>query len=259
VDLGIAGRTALVCASSRGLGRACAEALAAEGVNVVINGRRRDTLEQTAQELTATYPVTVVPVAADVTAPEGRALLLESCPAPDILVTNNAGPPPGPFLAHDHDSWISAIEANMVAALMLIRAVLPAMRSRRFGRIINITSAMVSSPLPDMGLSSGPRAGLTAVVKGLSREVAIDNVTINNLQPERIDTDRQRFMAQRMMDAEGVTYEEARARQDATMPTGRMGRPEELGATCAFLCSTWAGYLTGQSIRLDGGSHPGVF
>jgi 3-oxoacyl-[acyl-carrier protein] reductase len=258
MDLGIAGRTALVCASSRGLGKACALALAGEGVDVVVNGRTEETLQQAAEEIRSQARVAVTPVLADVTTAEGRARLLEACPDPDILVNNNAGPRPGAFTEKTHEDWIEALEANMLGALALIRAVLPGMRSRRFGRIVNITSAMVTSPRPHMAISSGPRAALTAVCKGLSIEASPHNVTINNLLPERFDTDRQRFMARRDMERDGITMEEARARIAATIPAGRMGRPEEFGATCAFVCSAHAGYMTGMNIHLDGGAYPGL-
>jgi 3-oxoacyl-[acyl-carrier protein] reductase len=258
MDLGIAGRTAVVCASSRGLGKACALALAQEGVDVVVNGRTEDTLQQAAEEIRSRSSVVVTPVLADVTTSGGRARLLQACPEPDILVNNNAGPRPGALAEKSHEDWIEALEANMLAALELIRAVLPGMRSRRFGRIVNVTSAMVTTPRSHMGISSGPRAALTAVCKGLSTEVSADNVTINNLLPERFDTDRQRFMAQRDMERDGITMEEARARIAATIPAGRMGRPEEFGATCAFVCSAHAGYMTGMNIHLDGGAYPGL-
>lgn len=258
MDLGIAGKQALVCASSRGLGRACAEALAAEGVDVVVNGRDEDRLARTVDELRERFDVRIESVAADVTTVEGRQALLAVCPEPDILVTNNAGPAPGSFTAHEHDTWMEALDGNMVAPLMLIRSVIDVMRQQHFGRIVNITSAMVTTPHPTMGLSSGARAGLTAVVKGLSREVAADNVTLNNLLPERIDTDRQLFMAQRAMDARGITFEQARQEQIDSIAAGRLGRPEEFGATCAFLCSAHAGFISGQNIHVDGGSYPGL-
>jgi 3-oxoacyl-[acyl-carrier protein] reductase len=259
MDLGIAGRRAIVCASSRGLGRACAEALAAEGVDVTINGRDRDRLAQTAEELRAAFPgVAVQAVAGDITTAEGRDTLLEACPDPDILVNNNAGPPPSAFLETSEESWRTALEGNMLAALMLIRAVLPAMIDREFGRIVNITSAMVTTPRGHLGVSSGPRAGLTAVCKGIARDVIPHNVTINNLLPERFDTDRQRFMARRDMERHGLTMEEARRRIAQTVAAGRMGRPEELGATCAFVCSAYAGYMSGMNIHLDGGSYPAL-
>ena len=259
MDLGIAGRHAIVCASSRGLGRACAEALAAEGVHVVVNGRDPDTLAATAAELAEHHPVTVTPVVADVTTPAGRAALLAACPDPDIVVTNNAGPAPGRFEDHDLEAWRAALEASMLAPLDLIHAVLGGMRARRFGRIVNITSAMVKSPHPLMTLSIGPRAGLTGVTKALARQVAADGVTINNLLPERFDTDRQRSMAELAVALGGVTWEQARADQVAQIPAGRLGRPDEFGAACAFMCSAAAGFITGQNLQLDGGAYEGIF
>jgi 3-oxoacyl-[acyl-carrier protein] reductase len=258
MDLGIAGRTALVCASSRGLGRACAEALAREGVRVTINGLDPDRLAATAEELRRVTGGEVATARGDVTTEDGRAAILEACGAPDILVTNNAGPNPKSFLDVSPEDWVAGLSANMLAALMLTRAVLPKMKERRFGRIVNITSAMVTTPRPHQAVSSGARAGLTAVMKGLSRDVAKFNVTINNLLPERFDTDRQRFMAERTMRLEGVTFEQARAQQVASIPAGRLGEPREFGATCAFLCSDFAGYLTGMNIHLDGGAYPAL-
>jgi 3-oxoacyl-[acyl-carrier protein] reductase len=184
--------------------------------------------------------------------------LLAACPAPDILVNNNAGPSPGDFADIERDRWLAVIEANMIAPLMLIRAVLPAMRLRRFGRIVNITSAMVTTPRPHMTLSSGARGGLTAAMKGLSLEVARDNVTINNLLPERFDTDRQHQMAKAAMARESISYEEARTRQIESIAARRLGDPREFGATCAFLCSGLAGFMSGQNIHLDGGSYPAL-
>ncbi|MGH7934298.1 MAG: SDR family oxidoreductase [Candidatus Binataceae bacterium] len=257
MDLGIAGRKAIVCASSRGLGRACAEALAAEGVHVVINGRDKDRLEKALQEFRGAG-ANVTAVRGDITTDEGRAALLAACPEPDVLVNNNAGPSPRNFVDIDHDSWLTGIEANMIAPLMLVRAVLPGMRKRHFGRIVNITSAMVKTPRPPMALSSGARAGLTAVLKGQSVDCARDNVTINNLLPYIIDTDRQRSLAQRRVEAEGITFEQARAQQIASVAAKRMGEAREFGAICAFLCSAQAGYISGQNINVDGGSYPGL-
>ncbi len=258
MDLGIAGRHAIVCASSRGLGRACAEALAAEGVNVVINGRDPARLEQTAAEIKKIAKGKVTAVAGDVTTEEGRKALLAACPHADILVNNNAGPEPKAFLSIEPEEWESALEANMIAPLLLIRAVLPGMKERKFGRIVNITSAMVTTPRPPMGLSSGARAGLTAVLKGLSLDVARFNVTINNLLPERFDTDRQIFMANVAMKRENISYEEARKRQVDSIACKRLGDPKEFGATCAFLCSQYGGYMSGQNLHLDGGSYPAL-
>jgi 3-oxoacyl-[acyl-carrier protein] reductase len=258
MDLGIAGRRAIVCASSRGLGRACALALSAEGVDVVLNGRDPDTLANSVAELRAATRGNVVGIVGDVTTIEGRAALLEACPDPDILVNNNAGPPPVEITSVSEEQWLDAIRANMVAPLLLVNAVVGSMRERGFGRIVNITSAMVTTPRAHMGLSSGARAGLTAVVKGLSLEVAKDNVTINNLLPERLDTDRQVYMAHRAMERDDITYEEARRRMADSIAARRLGRPEELGATCAFVCSVHAGYMSGMNIHLDGGSYPAL-
>ena len=257
MDLGIAGRTALVCGSTRGLGRACAEALVREGVTVYINGRNAARLGEALGELRL-ISAQVHAVQGDVSTAEGRSALLAACPQPDILVNNNAGPPPGPFGAFDHEAWMGAIESNMVAPIQLVQAVLPAMRERKFGRIINITSAMVTTPRPHMTLSAGARAGLTAVMKGLSLETARDNVTINNLLPERFDTDRQHQMAHVAMNRDGISYEEARRRQVESIAARRLGRPEEFGAMCAFLCSTLAGFVSGQNVHLDGGSYPAL-
>ncbi|HEX9464767.1 MAG TPA: SDR family oxidoreductase [Alphaproteobacteria bacterium] len=258
MDLGIAGRTAIICASRSGLGKACAEALAAEGVHVVVNGRDRGRLADAAADIRKVAKGDVREVVGDVTTDAGRAALLAACPQPDILVNNNAGPSPRPFLEIGKNDWLAAIEGNMVAALMLIQAVLPGMRERRFGRIINITSAMVTTPRPHMGLSSGARAGLTAVLKGLSFDVARDNVTINNLLPERFDTDRQVQMANAAMKRENISYAEARKRQVESIAARRLGDPREFGAACAFLCSALAGYVSGQNLHLDGGSYPAL-
>ena len=258
MDLGIAGRTAIVCASRSGLGRACAEALAAEGVHVVVNGRDRGRLAETAAEIRKLARGNVTEVVGDVTTDAGRAALLAACPEPDILVNNNAGPSPKPFMEIGKGDWLAAIEGNMVAALLLIHAVLPKMRERRFGRIINITSAMVTTPRPHMGLSSGARAGLTAVLKGLSFDVARDNVTINNLLPERFNTDRQVQMAKAAMKRDNISYEEARKRQVESIAARRLGDPREFGAACAFLCSAFGGYISGQNLHLDGGSYPAL-
>lgn len=258
MDLGIAGRTALLSASSRGLGKACAVALAGEGVHVTINGLDEGHLRDAAREL-STFGVEVRTVAADINTPEGREALLEACPDPDILVNNNWGPPPGPWLSFEYEDWLRAVEANMLAPIMMIKAVVPEMRRRKFGRIVNITSQMVKSPFSVMGLSAGARAGLTAACKALSREVASDNVTINNLLPERVDTERQVYMAQRRAESSGMSYEEARAEMTASIAAGRLGRPEEFGRACAFLCGADAGYISGQNLQLDGGSYRGAF
>jgi 3-oxoacyl-[acyl-carrier protein] reductase len=258
MDLGIAGRKALVCASSKGLGRACAEALAREGVLVTLNGRDPARLEQAAAEIVAKTGNPVKSVVADLNTEQGRAKLIAQCADADILVNNNAGPPPGQLADWDHAAWLAAIEANMLAPILLVRALVPGMRARKFGRIVNITSAMVKSPRPAMALSTSARAGLTAFCKSLSLEVAADNVVINNLLPERFDTDRQKQMAERAMKQKGITMEEARAEIAATIAAKRFGDPAEFGAACAFLCSDKAGFISGQNLQLDGGSYPGL-
>ena len=258
MDLGIRGRTALVCGSTRGLGRACAEALAAEGVAVVVNGREEATVAEVATTIGARHGVEVRGVAADLSTSAGRQRLLAACPDPDILVTNNAGPPPAEFTDVSSDAWASALQGNMLGAIELVQGVLPGMRARRFGRIVNITSAMVKSPHALMTPSVGARAGLTGVMKAVARDVVADNVTINNLLPERIDTDRQRQMAELAVAVRGITLEEAYAEMAATIPAGRLGRAEEVGAACAFLCADASGYLTGQNLQLDGGAYEGL-
>ncbi len=258
MDLGLKDRKALVCASSQGLGLACATALAQEGCEVFLNGRNTDKLTAAAARLHEASGATVHAVVADLNTETGRHALLAACPAPDILVNNNAGPPPGQLANWDHAAWMGALESNLLPAALLMREVIPGMRSRRFGRIVNITSAMVKTPHAAMGLSTAARAGLTALSKALAREVIVDNVTINNLLPERFDTPRQEFMAQRMMKESGITRDEARARIAATLPANRMGDPREFGAACAFLCAATSGFMTGQNLQLDGGSYLGL-
>jgi 3-oxoacyl-[acyl-carrier protein] reductase len=259
MDLDIRGRRAIVCAASRGLGKACALALAHEGVEVTINARDPQTLEATAAELRGATNVGVFTVVGDITAEPTRQALLAACAEPDILINNNAGPPPGRFQDWDRHAWMGALEANMLAPIALIRAVIDGMVERRFGRIINITSAMVKAPLAPMGLSAGARAGLTSVCKALSQQVAWANVTINNLLPERIDTDRQAQMAQITASLNGISVEQAYEQMRSRIPAGRLGRPEEVGDACAFLCSGRAGFITGQNLQLDGGAYPGLF
>jgi 3-oxoacyl-[acyl-carrier protein] reductase len=255
MDLGLKGKQAIVCASSQGLGYACALALAQEGCDVFINGRNADKLAQAAQQLQQTTGARITPVQADLNTEAGRSALLAACPEPDILVNNNAGPPPGQLADWDHAAWMGALESNLLSAALLMRGSLPGMRARRFGRIVNITSAMVKTPHAAMGLSTAARAGLTALSKALAREAIIDNVTINNLLPERFDTPRQEFMAQRMMKESGITRDEARARIAATLPANRFGDPQEFGAACAFLCAATSGFMTGQNLQLDGGAY----
>lgn len=258
MDLGIEGRTAIVCGSSQGLGLACAQALAAEGVHVVINGRDAEKLDKAAAGLRVSARGIVAAVAADVTSAEGRERLLSAAPICDILINNNGGPKPSNFADVDHDTWLKVIEANMIAPMMMARAVLAGMKERRFGRIINITSAMVTTPRPHMAPSAGARSGLTGAMKALALDVVRFNITINNLLPERFDTDRQHQMAKEAMVRENISYEEARVRQLKSIAAQRLGDPKEFGATCAFLCSAFAGYMSGQNIHLDGGSYPGL-
>lgn len=258
MDLGIDGRKAIVCASSQGLGLACATSLAREGCVIFINGRDASRLAEAVAQIEAATGMRATPVAADINTEQGRTALVAACPDADILVNNNAGPPPGELADWDHAAWLAALEANMLAPILLIRALLPGMRQRRFGRIVNVTSAMVKSPRAHMGLSTAARTGLTALCKALVPEVAKDNVTINNLLPERIDTGRQRFMTERMMRLESITFEEARARITDTIAAKRFGKPEEFGDACAFLCSAQAGFISGQNLQLDGGSYRGL-
>jgi len=258
MDLGIRGRKALLAASSKGLGLACATSLAREGCEVWLNARDGARLEAAAAELRAATGATVHTVQADINTEAGRAALLAACAEPDILVNNNAGPNPGSYTEWDRKAWDGAIEANMLAPILLIQGVLPGMQKRRFGRIINITSAMVKSPRPPMGLSTAARAGLTAFAKSVSLQVAVDNVTINNLLPERIDTDRQRFMAERMVTTQGISYEDARRRIAESIAAKRLGLPVEFGDACAYLCSVQASFISGQNLQIDGGSYAGL-
>lgn len=258
MDLGIRGRKAIVCASSQGLGHACALALAQEGCEVFINGRDAGKLERAAASLREATGARITPVQADINTEAGRAALLAACPAPDILVNNNAGPPPGQLSDWDHAAWLGALEGNLLAGALLLRQVLPGMQARGFGRVVNITSAMVKAPHAAMGLSTAARAALTALTKALSREAIVHNVTLNNLLPERFDTPRQEFMAQRLMREQGISREAARQQIADTVPARRFGRPEEFGQACAFLCSANAGFMTGQNLQLDGGSYCGL-
>ena len=258
MDLGLTGKRALVCASSQGLGYACAFALAREGAHVVINGRDEAKLAAARDRIAGETGGTVTAVAADLGDAEARRALVAAAGEVDILVNNNAGPPPGSFANWDEAAWLSAINANMLPALMLIRAVLPGMQARKFGRIVNITSAMVKTPVAPMGLSTAARTALTAACKALVPEVAADNVTINSLLPERFDTERQQQMARLAMAMKTITYEEARAEIARSIAARRFGRPEELGDACAFLCSAQAGFISGQQLQMDGGSYRGL-
>ncbi len=258
MDLGIANKTALVCASSQGLGLACATALAREGASVTVNGRDQNKLDKVAAEIQANTSAYVLPIAADLNTEEGRKRLIEACPSPDILVNNNAGPPPGKLEDWDHKAWLGALEANLIAPALLIRAFLPGMKERNFGRIINITSAMVKTPKGPMGLSTAARTGLTALCKALTAEAAPHNVTINNLLPERVDSPRQVYMGHKVAEMKGISFEEEREFQKQSIAAKRLGLPEEFADACVFLCSAQAGYISGQNLQLDGGSYDGL-
>src|SRR5690348_2796335 len=259
MNLGIAGRKAIVCASSRGLGKACARALAEAGCEIIINGRDEKKLLITVAELASTAGVKVIPVVADVATSEGQKALLAACPQPDILVNNNAGLPPRDFRELNRQQMIDGVIANMIVAIELIQKVIEPMMARKFGRIVNITSGSVKMPLAGLDLSSGARAGLTAFLAGVARTVADKNVTINSILPGAFDTDRLKSTLSNAAKQKGVTVEEAAAQRAATIPARRFGQPDEFGAACAFLCSAQAGYITGQNLLIDGGLFNGAF
>ena len=276
MDLGIAGRWALVCGASKGLGYGCAEALVREGVNVVINARQPEALEQAAIKLRAIgssgvrttgqndAKPTVVAVAADITTPEGRAAVFAAAGGPgknfDIVVTNAGGPPTGDFRDWEREAWIKAVDANMLTPIELLRATIDGMAARGFGRIVNITSSAVKAPIDILGLSNGARSGLTGFVAGVSRSpVAAQGVTINNLLPGKFDTDRLAATVQAAATKSGQGVEAVRSAQQAQIPAGRYGSAQEFGAVCAFLCSVHAAYMTGQNVLVDGGAFPGTF
>jgi len=254
MDLGISGKRALVCASSKGLGLGCAEALAAAGVNLVMNARGAQALEASAQAIRDEFGVDVVTVAADIATAEGQAAVLAAAEGVDILVNNAGGPPPGMWSDWDREDFIAALDANMLAPIAMMKALLPGMMDRGWGRVVNITSVSVKSPIPVLGLSNSARAGLTGYVAGTSRQVAGQGVTINNLQPGLHATDRSVSLDSGAAAQQGITLEEAVAQRSATIPVGRYGTPGEFGATCAFLCSQHAGFIVGQNILLDGGA-----
>jgi len=258
MDLGIAGRHAIVCASSRGLGRACAEALANAGARVAINGRDPDRLARTRDEIAEATGAEILAVSGDMSDEEGRAALLAAFPQVDILVNNNGGPPPRDFRQVDRAAMIAGLEANMIAPVALIQAVVDGMIERRFGRIVNITSGSVKMPMAGLDLSSGARAGLTGFVGGVARSVAHANVTINNLLPGAFDTDRIAALMDNQARQSGRDAGEIRGQREQGIPAKRFGDPAEFGAACAFLCSAQAGYIIGQSILIDGGAFPGI-
>jgi 3-oxoacyl-[acyl-carrier protein] reductase len=258
MDLGIKGRKAIVCAASKGLGRACAESLAREGVDLVIVARTPEPLEAAAAAIRAASAVAVTAVAADITSEEGRRLALEACPQPDILVNNAGGPPPGDFHDWTRDDWIKALDANMLTAIELIKSTVDSMIERRFGRIVNITSSAVKAPIDILGLSNGARAGLTGFVAGIARKTVRHNVTINNLLPGPFETDRLRGTMQSVSETSGRPLEDVWRERAEANPAGRFGRPEEFGEACVFLCGAKAGFITGQNLLLDGGAFPGT-
>jgi 3-oxoacyl-[acyl-carrier protein] reductase len=259
MDLGIAGKKALVCAASKGLGKGCALALAREGVDVTITARSADVLERTAKEIRDATGVKVTAIAGDITTAEGRKAALAACPDPDILINNAGGPPPGDFREWDRDTWIRAVDANMITPIELIKATVDGMMARKWGRIVNITSSAVKAPIDILGLSNGARSGLTGFVAGIARKTVKNGVTINNLLPGPFDTDRLNATMSGAAKASGKSIEEIRNARMAQNPAGRFGTAAEFGAVCAFLCSVHAGYMTGQNVLLDGGAYPGTF
>ena len=258
MDLGIAGRHAIVCASSKGLGRGCAFSLAREGVGLTLNARGGEALEATAGEIRQATGVEVTTVAADISTPEGRAAVLAACPEPDILINNAGGPPPGDFRDWDREIWLSALDANMLTAIFLIKDTVDGMIERGFGRIVNITSGSVKAPIETLGLSNGARGGLTGFTAGIARQTVRHNVTINGLLPGPFDTDRLRSGYAYAAKTSGKPFDELFAAGAAGNPAGRFGTPEEFGDACAYLCSAQASYITGQNLLLDGGSYPGT-
>jgi len=258
MDLGLAGRKALVCAASKGLGKGCALALAREGVELTITARGAEALEATAEAIRRATGAKVTTVAGDITTEAGREAALAACPEPDILVNNAGGPPPGDFRDWDRDAWIKAIDANMLTPIFLTKAVVDGMAARGFGRIVNITSSAVKAPIAELGLSNGARSGLTGFIAGVARQMAGKGVTINGLLPGAFDTDRLRGGINAAAQRSGQDAEAVADRRRAAIPAGRFGQPDEFGAACAFLCSVHAGYITGQNILIDGGAFPGT-
>lgn len=259
MDLGIRGRWAIVCAASKGLGKGCAVSLAREGVNLVVTARGKEALEATAEEIRVAHGVKVIAVAGDIKTDAARQAALEACASPDILINNAGGPPPGDFRSWDRQTWIDALDGNMITPILMMRAVVDGMIAKRFGRIVNITSGAVKNPIPELGLSNGARTGLTGFVAGLSRKTVRHNVTINNVLPGPFDTDRLRANIEFNARQTGKTLEEARRARAESNPAGRFGTVEEFGDACAYLCSAQAGYITGQNLLLDGGFYPGTF
>jgi 3-oxoacyl-[acyl-carrier protein] reductase len=258
MDLGLRGRVAVVCASTQGLGRGCATELARAGCTVVINGREQPTVDRAAEEIRRETDGRIIPVAADLSTREGQDTLIGSVAEVDILVNNNAGPPHREFRLVDHDALMAGVNANMAAPIRLVQGVVDGMIERRFGRIVNITSAAVKTPLAGLDLSSGARAGLTGFLAGVARSVAHANVTINFLLPGAFDTRRLRSSQDAAAEQLGISREEVAERDRRGIPARRFGDPAEFGAACAILCSAQAGFITGQSILIDGGAYPGI-
>jgi 3-oxoacyl-[acyl-carrier protein] reductase len=259
MDLGIRGRSALVCAASKGLGKGCAFALAQEGVQLCITARGREALEATAEEIRKATGTKVTTLVGDITTPEGRAQALAACPKPDILVNNAGGPPPGDFRNWTREDWLKAIDANMLTPIELIKATVDGMIARRFGRIVNITSSAVKAPIAELGLSNGARSGLTGFIAGIARRTAAHNVTINNLLPGRFWTDRLRSSTEYNAKEQGKTVDEVKQALEKMIPAGRFGTAEEFGQCCAYLCSAQASYITAQNVLIDGGAYPGTY
>ena len=259
MDMGLKGKNAIICASSRGLGKGCAKALASEGVDLVINGRDQEVLSSTANEIRNEFNVKVIEFCADITSKGSQSKLLELCPSPDILVNNAGGPPPGDFRDWNREDWMNACIANMFTPIELIKAYVDGMQDRKFGRIVNITSSSVKAPIDILGLSNGARSGLTGFVAGIARKTIINNVTINNILPGPFDPDRLRSGFKFMSKKTGQSEKEISKARAASNPSGRFGTPNEFGAACTFLCSSHAGYITGQNLLLDGGAYPGTY
>jgi 3-oxoacyl-[acyl-carrier protein] reductase len=259
MDLGLKGKSAIVCGGSRGMGRAAAEMLAAEGVALTILARNAERLDAAAADIRARFDVAVTPVAGDVTTEAGRAALLAACPAPDILINNADGMPPGDFRVWTRDDWITALDAMMLSPIALMKATVDGMMARGFGRIVNIVSRSVKIPQLEMGLSNGARSGLVGFVAGLARQTVAKGVTINNVLPGIVATDAQRHHVEKLVEMTGRPFEDIWAERGAQNPAGRYGEASEIGATIAFLCSAHAGFITGQSILVDGGQYPGTF
>jgi len=259
MDLGIAGKKAIVGGASAGLGKACAMSLAREGAELTIVARTAANIEAAAAEIRAATGARVIPVAADINSDEGRAAILQACPAPDIIVNNSGGPPSGNFRDWDRKAWMEALNNNMLGAIFMIKDTVDGMIARKFGRIVNITSSAVKAPISILGLSNSARGGLTGFVAGVSREVARHNVTINNLLPGDFDTERHQANTQALARVQNRSYEEMKAIRIAAVAAGRFGDPAELGELCAYLCSAQAGFITGQNLLIDGGKYPGTF